>query len=222
MINILRDIVGVSDTNTLTIPFQLYDLPEEPMNIELIIFKRTRSNQMTTNRYIYRILENGDEESVTEIGPEDEGRAFIVKINTSSLNVDQLFIRIYNKDISFITSNIYVLDNQNLFLMTAEQKFKKRPKKIKIVDVVDSTYNNAIVPFDRSYFDIEILVCNNYTSTKPVWEDMTEAYLNKELFTFDNKIKDADKDWTIAVKYNINKITKNSTVELSDIKLVIV
>lgn len=221
MINILRDITGVSETNMLIIPFQLYDLPEDPMNIELVVFKRTRSTEMVTNHFIYRVLENGDEEETLNINQEDEGRTFLIKINTSTLNVDQLYIRIYNKTMSFLSSNIYVLDSESLFFMAKNQEFKKRPKKIKVIDVVDTTSSNTVVPFNRSYFDIQVLVTNNFTSNSPVWENMTDEYLNNEIHTFTNKTKDSDKDWSVSIKYIVNKITKNSTVEFSDIKLVV-
>lgn len=219
MIKILRDVIGRNGT-VITVPFVLENLPDKPMTPEVII-KTEDSNYVVRTDSIVRVVDD-IEEPVTEITKEDNDGLFIVRLNLASINDAQsLYIRVYNIDTSSISPEIIIAKDSEATIQTRTIDLDFRPKTVKVIDSVICTANGAIVPFDASNFDIQVLVSNNSSSTNPIWEDMTAEYLNHEEFTMYNNQKDSDKLWSIGVKYVVQKHSTNSTIEISDIKLIV-
>ena len=60
--------------------------------------------------------------------------------------------------------------------------------------------------------DMKIEACNNAFDTVPTWEDITQAYVNKEVYIFTNKSKTAEK-WGIDIKVTIKAHDSLGTIE---------
>lgn len=219
MIKIIRDIVGITDTAHATVPFTLENLPDKSLKIETIAVNGDTYTVKTN--WIYQVLDD-DEVLTSQITKEKhEDGLFVVRIDLSQINASSIYIRIYNDDTSFITPQIHIMKKSQGSVVTRSIELDFRPKRLKVIDSVECTANGALVPFDNSNFSIQVLASNNSTSKTPVWEDMTSEYLNKSEFIFVNNAKDNGKLWSVSVKYVVRKLSTNSTVEISDIKLVV-
>ena len=220
MIKILRDVVG-RNGNIVPIPFTLENLPEKALSVEVLIKSTSNPKYFVRVDCIYKVTDEG-ETNITEITKDDEDGLFVAKIKLSEVaDAESVYIRVYNNDTSFITPQIHITKDSDATLQTHAIELDFRPKSIKVIDSVDCTANGALVAFDASNFKIQVLASNNSTSKTPAWEDMTSEYLNKSEFVFVNNEKDNDKLWSVSVKYVVKKLSTNSTVEISDIKLIV-
>lgn len=220
MIKILRDVVGRKD-NIANIPFTFKDLPEKPLNIEVLIKSASNNEYLVRIDWIYEVTDIG-ETNVTEITKDNEDGLFVAKINLVEItDIESVYIRIYNDDTSFITPEIFITKGTDATLQTNAIELDFRPKTLKVIDSVECTANGALVPFDASNFEIQVLASNNSTSQSLTWEDMTSEYLTKSEFVFTNNEKDNGKLWSVSVKYVVRKLSTNNTVEICDIKLIV-
>ena len=221
MINILNDIQGISGTN-LIIPFTLdtSKLRESAVTVEAI-GKIAGTYKTIPDGSIFVVNDNETEQTVKTILPIDFNKTFVIRLNTSVNNVDSLYIRIYNKDISIVSPEIQICKTTDLEFSTKAKAINFRPQSVTVKDNVHCTYNGAICALTRDKFDIAIYISNNATSKVPVWEDVTNAYLAGSPLVFKNTLKDENQSWAVSVKYKIHKTNGNSTVQVSDIAMMI-
>lgn len=221
MINILNDVSGISGTN-LVVPFSLdsSDLNDDALTVE-IIGKIGGTYKALPKGCVFMVNTGGTEESVNTILPVDFDKIFMLRINTNTSNVDSVYIRVYNKDVSIVSPEIFVSKETLLEVATKPKVLDFRPTSVIIKDKVYCTYNGAIANLGRDKFEIAIYISNNSTSTTPVWEDVTNEYLADAPLVFKNTTKDSEKTWAVSVKYKIRKINSNSTVQISDIAVLI-
>lgn len=219
MIKIIRDIVGITDTTHATIPFTLENLPDKPLKIEAIVVNGETYTVKTS--WIYHVMDDKEVLTTTVNKETHEDGLFVVRVDLSQINASGVYIRVYNDDMSFVTPQIRIMKKSQGSIVTRAIELGFRPKSVKVIDSVDCTANGALVSFDKSNFNIQVLASNNSTSRVPVWEDMTSEYLENKPFEFENNTKDSGKLWSVAVKYVISKQYTNSTVEISDIKLIV-
>lgn len=217
MIKILRDVVGVN-SGYAVVPFTVENLPDKALTPEAIIVV---GESYTVKTDWIRRVESAGEVTVTTVTKEDTDSVFVLRANLQQLDASSVYIRLYNEDTSFISPQIIIAKSEEGTIITKAIELDYRPKTLKIVDSVDCTVNGALAPFDVSNFEIQILASNNSTSTVPVWEDMTTEYFSKVPFEFTNTEKDDGKLWSVAVKYVVRKLSTNSTVEITDIKLIV-
>lgn len=222
MINILNDVHGISGTN-LIIPFSLdySNLQGNVVTVEAI-GKIGNKYETLPKGNIFMVKDNDTEEPVDMIHYIDFARVFVLRLNTSAHNVESIYFRIFNKDMSAISPEIFISRDTLLEFSTKPKELEFRPTSITVKDNVHCTYNNAVVGLTRDKFEISIYISNNSTSEQPVWEDVTNDYLNNLPLVFKNTTKDSGKPWTASVKYKIKKINTNSTVQISDIAMLIV
>lgn len=221
MINILNDIQGISGTN-LIIPFTLdsSSLRDNAVTVE-VIGKIGGTFRTLPDGCVFVVNADDTEQAVKTILPSDFKKVFVVRLNTTTHNVDSLYIRIYNKDLSIVSAEIYISKATTLEFATKPKVVGFRPKAIEVTDNIHCTYNGAIVALTRDKFDIQIMISNNANSTKPVWEDVTNAYLAGQRLPFKNTVKDANQSWSASIKYKIRKTNSNSTVQVSDITMLV-
>lgn len=220
MIKVLRDVVGMTEVNkSVVIPFTISNVSDKPMKLEAIIY--TSDDEYVVKQDWVRMLGLNEEIILEEVTKEHEDAAFIVRINLEQVEAKHVYIRMYNSDTSYVSHKIYIAKSGGSTITTKPIELDFRPRNILINDEVDCTANNVEVEFDTINFVIEVMACNNATSNNPVWENMTQQYLARQPFEFTNNIKDNDKTWAVSVRYEITKMTSNSTLELSDIKLTI-
>lgn len=223
MIHILNDVHGISGTN-LVIPFSLdsSDLNNDAVTVEAI-GKVGAMYKTLPSGCIFMVNANKVEETVsTTILPVDFDKVFMLRLNTNTNNVESIYIRIYNKDISVVSPEIFISRQTNLEFSTKPKTLDFRPTSVTIKDNVYCTYNGVVTDLTRDKFDIAIYISNNSTSAEPVWEDVTNDYLTKSPLVFKNTTKDSDKAWSVSVKYKIHKSNGNSTVQISDIAMLVV
>lgn len=221
MINILRDIQGITGTNVV-VPFTLEkaNLRKDPVKVELIGKIDGRATTLPDG-LVYVVQDGGTEVAITNITPVDFDSHFIVRIDTTVHDIEQLYIRVYNKDLSFVTPKIHIAKDMELEFVTAPKEAEFRPKTLKITDKVSCTYNGALASLTQDKFDITVSICNNASSATPVWEDVTSAYLSKQPLVFKNSQNDAGVPWAVSIKYQINKTISDSTVEIADIAIMV-
>lgn len=219
MIKIIRDIVGIIDNVHTVVPFTLEKLPDKPLKIETIAVNNDKYTVKTN--WIYQVTDSGEVLTTQITKEKHEDGLFVVRVNLSEINASSIYIRVYNEDTSFITPQIYIMKKSQGTITTNAIELGFRPRTVKVLDSVDCTANGAIVSFDKSHFDIQVLASNNSTSQNPTWEDMTSEYLEKRPFEFKNNNKDNGKLWSVAIKYVLSKHYSNSTIEISDIKLTV-
>ena len=217
MIKILRDVVGVNQ-NMVNIPFTFENLPDKVLTLEAIIFDG--QNYLPITDVIYQVI-NDTETLIETITKENEDDLFVAKIDLSQQDAEAVYIRAYNQDESSLTPMIHIAKSENATLQTKAISLDFRPKSVKVIDSVDCTFAGTIAAFTPINFNIQVLASNNSDSSSPVWEDMTAQYLDGTAFEFTNSEKDNDKAWSVAVKYVISKLSTNSTVEISDVKLIV-
>ena len=221
MINILNDVQGISGTN-LIIPFSLdpANLRDDAVTVEAI-GKIGGTFKTLPNGCVFVVNDDDTEESISTIIPSDFKKLFVIRLNTTTHKVDSIYIRIYNKDISIVSPEIYISKDTKLEFSTKPKVVDFRPKAIELTDNVYCTYNGAIVELARDKYNVNIFISNNATSTTPVWEDVTNAYLAGERLIFKNTEKDNSQSWAVSVKYKIQKTNSNSTVQVSDIAMLV-
>ena len=217
MIKILRDVIGVNQ-GMVNIPFTLENLPDKALTLEAIIFDG--QNYLPVPNVIHQVT-NDSETIIEEVIQENQDDLFVVKLDLTQQDVESVYIRIYNQDTSFVTPMIHITKSESATMQTKAISLEFRPKSVRVLDSVDCTFAGTLAAFDKTNFDIQILASNNSDSTSPVWEDMTTQYLDKTAFEFTNSEKDNDKAWSVAVKYVVTKLSTNSTVEISDVKLIV-
>lgn len=217
MIKILRDVVGVNQ-DMVNIPFTLENLPDKTLTLEAIIFDG--QHYLPISDVIYQVTNDSDV-VIEEVTKENQDDLFVVKLDLSQQDAESIYIRIYNQDTSFVTPMIHITKCNTATMQTKAISLDFRPKSVRVLDSVDCTFAGTLAAFDKTNFDIQILTSNNSDSTSPVWEDMTTQYLDKTAFEFTNSEKDNDKAWSVAVKYVVTKLSTNSTVEISDVKLIV-
>lgn len=221
MITILNDIQAVTG-NTLIVPFSLdtSKLKDEPLNVEVFgIIGQTVT--ALPKGLVSCVLSGGTEQAMDKIQPAFFKNAFVVRVNLSTYALDGLYIRVYNRFIAWTTPKINVSRLMDMDFHTAPKELAFRPKVIKVNDNVQCTYNRTICALTKDKFNIQIFISNNANSRSPIWEDVTRAYLNNETLVFTNVDKDDDKPWSVSVRYKIGKTIGDSTVQISDIALLV-
>ena len=221
MINILNDIQGISGTN-LIIPFTLdySKLQSSAVTVEAI-GKIGGTFKALPEGCIFMVNTNDTEQAVKTILPVDFNKTFVIRLNTTTSNVESVYIRIYNKDLSILSPEIIISRALDLEFATKPKVLDFRPKSVKVTDNVYCTYNGVIVALTQDKFDIQIFVSNNATSKTPTWEDVTNLYLAGSPLSFKNTVKDDTEHWAVSLKYKIHKTNGNSTVQISDITMLV-
>lgn len=221
MINVLNDIHGISGNN-LVIPFTIdsSNLRNTALTVE-VIGKIGGKFVELPRGLVYVVKENDTEEPLDTITPVYFENLFVVRFNTTTHNVQEIYIRVFNKDVSFVSPKITICRDLDLEFATTPKELAFRPKTVKVTDNVHCIYNGTVSAFTRDKFNIEILISNNANSKVPVWENVTDAYLSGAPLTFKNTEKDDSKPWSVSLKYKIRKTIGDSTVQISDIALLV-
>lgn len=221
MINVISDVVSVlNDNNRIIIPFTFIGKLYNELNLQAILINEdTEETQIHTDCLFVNV--EGVEKSTNKITEENKNGVFSVQINLPSLEY-KVYIRAYDKDTSFISPIITPVGEKECVITTKPKDVNFRPKKISVVDNINCIVNNSKVDLSTAHFDINVFVTNNATSTNVIWEDMTESYLASSEYEINNDAKDFDKPYSVSVKYQLTKLETNSTVEITDIQLIIV
>lgn len=221
MINIINDIQALAG-NFLIVPFSLNKarLGDKAVKVEIVANISDNYAPLPGGSvFIVTPGQDNVEQPIETIRPEQFDSVFLAKIDTTTFDVREIHIRIYNNTMSYLSPNVIVTTENALDVAVKPIPLDFRPKSLVIKDTVKCTSNNTICDFSRENFDLEVMICNNATSQHPTWEDVTDAYLEKAPLSFKNKQKDDGEVWAVSVRYKVQKTNPTSTVQISDIVL---
>ena len=177
MIKLINDVYGKADGGVM-IPFVLETdgVQLKDLNVEVIgniggTFSKLPSGIVSA------VISDGLEENVDVISPELFECLFVLRLNTNEVNVDTVYIRLYNSDISSTSQKINISSLNGLEFSTTPRVLGFKPKSVQVSDTVLCTYNVTISALTIDKFVINILVSKNANSTTPVWANVTDASL---------------------------------------------
>lgn len=223
-----------TSTNEIGFYFRIrkYDFAGVPsVKVQILGKKLTdiKYLDVTSSCKIQRCQNRGPSETLDtssiEIKSENFGEEFKVIFTPSVIDLKSFYIRVYSDEHSMISEKLYVSIGKNTLSFESKkiQLGEKQPTKIKVQDdltcfdkyvhIIDGALKN------EKQITLQVLATNNANDTSPVWENITESYLNGSLYEFTNSIIKDPTKWAVAVKYSVTKLYPSDATIVNNIKI---